>query len=263
MFSHFDSPLFYVCVDFIVPKLYNAIVKPKASFLICTENNMKTIDVMVGDHAMRLHLSAAGGALPLVFLNDNLESGEGVVALLDDLPLNIAVVDPGVWEDSLSPWPEPALCHGGNKFGGKGRELIRAYWKQIIPKAEQLTIIKPKFRVISGYSLAGLWGVYAGWESGLFERVAVASASLWYDGFTDYLKGKTPAASLERIQLSLGKKEEKARNPRLARIGAATAEAVEVMNQKGVTAKLVMTEGGHFTNAASRLADAIRAVVRD
>ena len=105
---------------------------------------MKTIDVMVGDHAMRLHLSAAGGSLPLVFLNDNLESGEGVVALLDDLPLNIAVVDPGLWEDLLSPWPEPALCHGGNTFGGKGRELIRAYWKQIIPKAEQLTIIKPK-----------------------------------------------------------------------------------------------------------------------
>ena len=83
MFSHFDSPLFF-CVDFIVAKLYNAIVRRKASFLICTENNMKTIEVMVGDHAMRLHLSAAGGSLPLVFINATLESGAGEVSRLEE-----------------------------------------------------------------------------------------------------------------------------------------------------------------------------------
>ncbi len=70
---------------------------------------MKTIDVAAGGHAMRLHLSAAGGSLPLVFINDDLEAGDGVAALLEDLPLNIAIVDPGQWTDALSPWPEPAL----------------------------------------------------------------------------------------------------------------------------------------------------------
>ncbi|MDO4203945.1 MAG: hypothetical protein Q4D07_05600 [Selenomonadaceae bacterium] len=224
---------------------------------------MKSIDVMVDGYAMRLHLSAVGGALPLVFINDNIESGDGVAALLDNLPLNVAVVDPGVWEDALTPWPEPGLSSKGPQFGGKGRDLIRAYWKKIIPKAEQMVVIKPCCRIISGYSLAGLWGVYAGWESGLFERVAVASASLWYEGFLDYLKTKEPASSLRRIHMALGRKEAKARNPRLARIGEATAEARTLMQQKGVTSNLVMTEGGHFTNAASRLADTIRAVVRE
>lgn len=222
---------------------------------------MKTIDVVVGEHALRLHLSAAGGSLPLVFINDNIEAGDGVATLLEHLPLNIAVVDPGKWTDALSPWPEPALSGKMEDFGGKGWELIRAYWKQIIPKAEQMVIIKPPFRVIAGYSLAGLWGIYAGWESGLFERVAAASASLWYEGFLDYLRTKPPAATLRRIQLSLGDREEKAKNPRLARIGDATREAKDIMNEKGVVAELVMAEGGHFNNAASRLADTIRAAV--
>ncbi len=223
---------------------------------------MKKIDVMVGDHAMRLHLSAAGGSLPLVFINDDIESGDGVAALLDDVPLNIAVVDPGVWEDALSPWPEPGLSVNMAGFGGKGRELIRDYWKKIIPKAEQLVVIKPKFRVISGYSMAGLWAIYAGWESGLFEGVAVASASLWYDGFVDYMKTKAPAASLKRVQMSLGEKEEQTKNPRLATIRTATEEVCGIMKKNGVAAELVMTEGGHFSNAAGRLANAIRATMK-
>lgn len=222
---------------------------------------MKTIDAAAGGHAMRLHLSAAGGSLPLVFINDDLEAGDGVAALLEDLPLNIAIVDPGQWTDALSPWPEPALNEKMKDFGGRGSELISDYWNSIIPRAEQLAGIKPPFRVIAGYSLAGLWGIYAGWESCLFERVAAASASLWYEGFLDYLRTKTPAVSLRRIQLSLGDREEKAKNPRLARIGAATLEAKEIMNEKGVAAELVMTEGGHFNNAASRLADTIRAAI--
>lgn len=222
---------------------------------------MKIIDAAAGEHAMRLHLSAAGGPLPLVFINDDLEAGDGVAALLEALPLNIAIVDPGQWTDALSPWPEPALNEKMKDFGGRGSELISDYWNSIIPRAEQLAGIKPPFRVIAGYSLAGLWGIYAGWESGLFERVAAASASLWYEGFLDYLRTKTPAVSLRRIQLSLGDREEKAKNPRLARIGAATLEAKEIMNEKGVAAELVMTEGGHFNNAASRLADTIRAAI--
>lgn len=222
---------------------------------------MKIIDAAAGEHAMRLHLSAAGGPLPLVFINDDLEAGDGVAALLEALPLNIAIVDPGQWTDALSPWRSPALNGKMGDFGGRGSELIRAYRKNIVPRAEQLVSLRPPFRVIAGYSLAGLWGIYAGWESCLFERVAAASASLWYEGFLDYLRTKTPAVSLRRIQLSLGDREEKAKNPRLARIGAATLEAKEIMNEKGVAAELVMTEGGHFNNAASRLADTIRAAI--
>lgn len=222
---------------------------------------MKTIDAAAGGHAMRLHLSAAGGSLPLVFINDDIEAGDGVAALLEALPLNIAIVDPGKWIDALSPWPEPALNEKMEDFGGRGSEFIDDYWNSIIPRAEQLVGIKPPFRVIAGYSLAGLWGIYAGWEACLFERVAAASASLWYEGFLDYLRTKTPAVSLRRVQLSLGDREEKAKNPRLARIGAATREAKEIMNEKGVAAELVMTEGGHFNNAASRMADTIRAAI--
>lgn len=222
---------------------------------------MKTMDMAAGGCAMRLHLSAARESLPLVFINGGREDGDEVAALLEDLPLNIAIVDPGKWTDALSPWRSPALNEKMEDFGGKGSELISDYRNSIIPAAEQLVGIKPPFRVIAGYSLAGLWGIYAAWESGLFERVAAVSASLWYEGFLDYLRAKTPAVSLRRVRLSLGDREEKARNPRLAKIGTATREARKIMDEKGIAATLVMTAGGHFTNAAGRMADAIRAAM--
>lgn len=219
---------------------------------------MRKLAVKAGDYQIRLYLSNRDEAMPMVFLNDDFESGEAVAELLKDLPLNLAVVEPDSWENQLTPWPAPALQNNSPDFGGKGDSLIEAYREIIIPEVERLTGAKPSLRIIAGHSLAGLWGIYAGWGSGLFQRVAASSASLWYEGFLDYLEKNPPAVSLQMVQMSLGRKEEKARNPRLAKIGTASAEAVEIMKQRGVAAELVMTEGGHFSNVDCRLAETIR-----
>ena len=46
--------------------------------------------------------------------------------------------------------------------------------------------------VIAGYSLAGLFALWAAWNSGYFRRVASVSGSLWYPGFTDYIRNNEP-----------------------------------------------------------------------
>ena len=43
-------------------------------------------------------------------------------------------------------------------------------------------------RVIGGYSLGGLFSMYAAVNTDLFGTVLSCSSSLWYPGFLDYLK---------------------------------------------------------------------------
>ena len=66
---------------------------------------------------------------------------------------------------------------------------------------------KNKKYYLGGYSLAGLFSLWACCQSGKFAGIAAASPSVWFPGFLTYLEEnevKSPC-----IYLSLGDKEEK------------------------------------------------------
>ena len=102
------------------------------------------------------------------------------------------------WNTDLSPWKAPAVF-GKDDFGGGAEETLAGILK--------LCSDVSKTYYIGGYSLAGLFALWAAYRTDVFKGVAVASPSMWFPGFADYMNEneiKTGA-----VYLSLGDKEEK------------------------------------------------------
>ena len=151
----------------------------------------------------------------------------------------------GDWNRDLSPWPAPAVF-GKDDFGGGAQATL-----------EQILLIakEPKKKYyIGGYSLAGLFALWAAYRTDKFTGVAAASPSVWFPGFTDHMKaGRIGTGS---VYLSLGDREEKTRNPVMASVGRNIREAHALLCAQGVDCVLEWNEGNHFKNADIRTARA-------
>ena len=85
------------------------------------------------------------------------------------------------------------------------------------------------------------------------------SASLWYEGFLDYLRECAPAPGA-RVYLSLGKKEEKVRSPRYARVGDGVRQAHSLLAERlgAENVRLQWFDGGHGTEPARRMLEGLK-----
>ncbi len=149
------------------------------------------------------------------------------------------------WNADLSPWAAPAVF-GDEAFAGRAADTLQAIRK--------LCEEKEKTYYIGGYSLAGLFALWAAHETDRFAGVAAASPSVWFPGFPDYLRrhGIRSAA----VYLSLGTKEEKVRDPVLASVGDRIREAKDLLSERGIRCTLEWNPGNHFRDAALRTAKA-------
>ena len=156
------------------------------------------------------------------------------------------------WNRDLSPWSAPAVF-GNEPFGGGAAEFLLEILK--------LTGNPGKTYYIGGYSLAGLFALWAATETEAFHGVAAASPSVWFPGFTDHLKKN--GVKCETIYLSLGDREEKAKNPVMAAVGGRIRELVEWLRTEGVSCTLEWNEGNHFREPDVRTAKAFAWVLNE
>ncbi len=173
---------------------------------------------------------------------------------------SLLVVDPGDWNDSLSPWPAPACFRGGGAFGGHADRFLHTLTASVLPAAERELGLAPVRRALCGYSLAGLFALYALFRTDAFTHIASASGSLWYDGFLDFLRMNAPRVPDARVRLSLGDREEFTKNPRLASVGSATREAERILRGLKIDVTLTMNPGNHFSEPDARLSRLIESL---
>ena len=165
------------------------------------------------------------------------------------------------WNACLSPWPVDACFKGGKAFAGKAEEYLSVLTKTVLPEAEAYFHIKPQRRMIMGYSLAGLFSLYAFLETGLFTHAASVSGSLWFDGFIDYLSEKTPPDICRGVYLSLGDREPNTKNERLRTVGSATERACLILKDKNLNVRYELNPGNHFQACDARMLRALNALI--
>lgn len=102
---------------------------------------------------------------------------------------------------------------------------------------------------ISGYSLAGLFSLYAMHELDL-EGVVCVSGSLWQEGWLVYLKEHP--INHKKIYLSLGSKEHKTRNALMKNVLKNTLEAYKIY-QKENDCFFQKNNGNHFFESELRM----------
>ncbi len=147
------------------------------------------------------------------------------------------------WNRELSPWKAPAVF-GKEDFGDNAASTLNEIMKYC--KDETKTYY------IGGYSLAGLFAIWASYQTDLFRGVVAASPSMWFPEFTDYMKDHSIKCS--HVYLSLGDKEEKTRNPVMAEVGNKLRKAYGLVKDKGINCTFEWNEGNHFKDADLRTA---------
>jgi len=156
------------------------------------------------------------------------------------------------WFQDLSPWHAPAVS-GRMAFGDGAEKTL----EKILP----LTGEAGKRYVLGGYSMGGLFALWAACRTDAFSAVAAASPSVWFPGFTEYMTSRGMQA--KRVYLSLGDREEKTRNPVMATVGDRIREIHAWLQSQAVPCCLEWNEGNHFRDLEERMAKGFAWAMKD
>ena len=163
------------------------------------------------------------------------------------------------WFRDLTPWPSEPIM-GKESFGDKAPDTLRRITEEVIPfMEERFPTLVGRRRLIGGYSLAGLFALWASYESDLFDGVAAASPSVWYPGWMEYARNHENRAMA--VYLSLGDAEPKAKNKTVATVGDAILEQADLLAAQGIDCTMVWNVGNHFNEADLRTAKAFKWVM--
>ena len=157
------------------------------------------------------------------------------------------------WNRDLSPWPAPAVF-GNEDFGDGAAEMLKFLVDEVLDGGDSGSASNVKRRFVGGYSLAGLFALWAGFQTNCFDGIAAASPSVWFPGFLAYMRQNSICT--DAVYLSLGDREEKTRNPVMAQVGNAIREAEAIFKEAGKECTLEWNAGNHFKDPDLRTAKA-------
>ena len=202
---------------------------------------------------------------PLLILHCFSEEEEAVVKLLkgqEYFSFPLLCINNLDWQKDMCPWDSPALLKKEKDFIGGADEYLSLLEKEIIPKAVEILGEEPCYYALAGYSLAGLFALYAGYRSALFARIASVSGSLWYPGFVSFAKEEM-LSKVERLYLSLGTEEAKTKHAVLSTIERKTRELVEHYQSSGYCVNFELNPGNHFCEVEQRIEKGIRWIMKE
>ena len=212
----------------------------------------------IKDKEITLYKSADTNA-PLIVFNTFEGDGEGVYQALQNMGctfLNLLVVGNIDWNHDMSPWYMPSINSKEKSFSGSADEYLRLLIDGILPKAKEMID-----GGIAGYSLAGLFAIYAMYKTDVFDRVASMSGSLWFHDFMEYCKRNDCRKLPDKIYFSLGDKEANTCNPVLKTVEDNTRELSEYFKNLGSEVIFELNKGNHFTDTILRSAKGIKAIL--
>ena len=167
------------------------------------------------------------------------------------LPFALATFEVRDWNRELSPWEAPPVF-GKVPFGGMAEETFSFILDSMLPELRRRLGADMKL-CLGGYSLAGLFALWAAIRTDVFSGVAAASPSVWFPGWMDYVKENSVQA--KAVYLSLGDREERAKNPLMATVGDCIREQYALL-QADHSVTLEWNPGNHFQNSEKRTARA-------
>lgn len=202
-------------------------------------------------------MSGSARPCPVIYTHMDKERAGELVSLCGENDFALAAIDGINWNTALSPWPAPAAFRGSENFLGGADAHIDLLTGKIMPAVCLQLGFTPLYSAIMGYSLDGLFALYALYKSSAFARAASVSGSLWYDGFIDYIKTNAFKTLPERVYFSLGDRESATKNARLATVYDCTLQAERHFAAQGIKTELELNAGGHFADVTERMAKAI------
>ena len=171
------------------------------------------------------------------------------------VPEGVSLVNVGVdlWEENFSPWCAPRVFAKGPNFGDGAQKTLDTLINQVIPWAESELTEPPAYRVLVGYSLAGLFSLWVGVSqpgvsqpstpqqvargcqpddapsqpgpssqpgaphvdapTPTFQRIGAVSGSFWFPGLLDYVNQQLSGGAVGLTHAYLSLGDREARTP--------------------------------------------------
>ena len=183
--------------------------------------------------------------------NGTLEAEVAELAKLVPKPFLLVTIELEDWTIDLMPWWDGNISRDP-EAGKHGQETLDFILNDLLPELESRYGALPV--LLGGYSLGGLFALWASCQTDRFRAVAAASPSVWIHGWLPFAKKHVPMA--DAIYLSLGDREEHVKNQAIARVGDNLRAYYELLQAQSRRCTLVWEEGNHFNDNAGRLARA-------
>ena len=233
--------------------------------------------------SIHTQMSSVAGA-PVVYLLGDMADNSPV-----QVPVGVSLVHIGVdlWEENFSPWCAPRVFAKGPNFGDGAQKTLDTLVNQVIPWTESELTEPPAYRVLVGYSLAGLFSLWAGvTQAGVsrsgapqqvargcqpdnaptptFQRIGAVSGSFWFPGLLDYVDQQLNggAVGLTHAYLSLGDREARTPNPQIMHVRENAELLASGLESAGITSTFELNRGNHFQNVEGRMQKALDWLVK-
>ena len=215
-------------------------------------------------------MSSVAGA-PVVYLLGDVADNSPV-----QVPVGVSLVHIGVdlWEENFSPWCAPRVFAKGPNFGDGAQKTLDTLINQVIHWAESELTELPAYRVLVGYSLAGLFSLWAGVSQpgaphvdasvATFQRIGAVSGSFWFPGLLDYVDQQLRGGvvGLTHAYLSLGDREARTPNPQIMHVRENAELLASRLESAGITSMFELNRGNHFQNVEGRIQKALDWLVK-
>ena len=247
--------------------------------------------------SVHTQMSSVAGA-PIVYLLGDVADNSPV-----QVPEGVSLVCIGVdlWEENFSPWCAPRVFAKGPNFGDGAQKTLDTLINQVIPWTESELTESPAYKVLVGYSLAGLFSLWAGVSQqvargcqpddalsqpgvsrsgtpqqvargcqpdntpvAIFQRIGAVSGSFWFPGLLDYVDQQLSggAVGLTHAYLSLGDREARTPNPQIMHVRENAELLASRFENAGITSKFELNRGNHFQNVEGRMQKALDWLVK-
>lgn len=142
------------------------------------------------------------------------EQEVALIQTLTDAPFIFVAIPIEDWNSALSPWEAPAVF-GREAFGAGAAETLAFITDALLPELKRTEQVDRCY--LGGYSLAGLFALWAAYQTDRFHGIAAVSPSVWFPGWKPYMESN--AIQSPEVYLSLGDREAKTRNQAMATVG--------------------------------------------
>ena len=238
--------------------------------------------------SIHTQMSSVAGA-PIVYLLGDVADNSPI-----QVPEGVSLVNIGVdlWEENFSPWCAPRVFAKSPNFGDGAQKTLDTLINQVIPWAESELTEPPAYRVLVGYSLAGLFSLWAGVSQQVargcqpgtattpqlsgpgapyvdasvatFQRIGAVSGSFWFPGLLDYVDQQLRGGvvGLTHAYLSLGDREARTPNPQIMHVRENAELLASRLESAGITSMFELNRGNHFQNVEGRIQKALDWLVK-
>ena len=246
---------------------------------------------IISELYIHTQMSSVAGAPVVYLLGDRADNSPVQV------PVGVSLVNVRVdlWEENFSPWCAPRVFAKGPNFGDGAQKTFDTLINHVIPRAESELAESPAYRVLVGYSLAGLFSLWAGVsQSGkpqqvargcqpddalsqpgpssqpyaastpTFQRIGAVSGSFWFPGLLDYVDQQLRGGvvGLTHAYLSLGDREARTPNPQIMHVQENAELLASKLESAGITSMFELNRGNHFQNVEGRMQKALDWLVK-